>query len=288
MKPTASAYSSEFRTPSLLFIGSGLLVLGLFLVAIGRQQSWGEARFPVYFRAPSALGLKRGMDVHLSGIRVGQVQQIKLQPDASVEVELRIGEPYRRYLGPRSTVSTGSVTLLGDAFVVLKPDPAPGGQTSSRPLPQRLPFEAAISLQSFLNDLQGTRQELNRTLLGTTQLAQKDVPNTLQSLRSNLSQAGQMSKQVGQEVRSTGPVLRSTLGNIEQTSTAVRHTAGSTTNAANAAQQTFNELRPDLLNTIHELDSTARNLNQLLIQLQGSWLFLGDGLRKPPLPEKKP
>ena len=122
-----SAFASR---DSGLFLGSGLLLLIVLLIGVGREQHWGERSFRVHLRTPTAQGLKPGMVVKLSGLPVGRVTDLSLQEDATVAIELRIDERYRRLIGPKSLAYQSQDGLVGDSYIALTPQPqatAPGG-----------------------------------------------------------------------------------------------------------------------------------------------------------------
>ena len=75
-----------------------LTVLGLALIAC--YVAWKEGYFtPVAyfnFETASSKSLHKGMAVHLSGFKIGQVSSVELQSDRSVRVDIAI---FRQYLG---------------------------------------------------------------------------------------------------------------------------------------------------------------------------------------------
>ena len=70
------------RRDRLLFLGSGLLILIALLVGLGRAQRWGTRYVDVYIQAKDVNGLKRGEEIRIAGIPVGQVGRLQLTDQA--------------------------------------------------------------------------------------------------------------------------------------------------------------------------------------------------------------
>ena len=108
---------------SLAMLLSSLVMLGGLVLAMVRIQQQASGGAAVQFRTSDASGLQEGMEVRLSGYRIGQVDRLQLEPDARVRVSLRIQPSYRRFLGPRSQVRMVQDTLIGAGNLALTPDP---------------------------------------------------------------------------------------------------------------------------------------------------------------------
>jgi phospholipid/cholesterol/gamma-HCH transport system substrate-binding protein len=107
-----------------VFLGfAGFLSLAM-VVGLGREQHWGERSQEVQLVAPTAAGLRTGIDVRISGLPVGQVVGLEMEPNASVRVRMKVFESYRRLIGSKSVVSRGVDGFVGDHFIAISPDPS--------------------------------------------------------------------------------------------------------------------------------------------------------------------
>ena len=78
--PTPPTRSHE----RLLFLGSGLLLLGAVVVGLAREQHWGQRFLDLRLVAANANGIKPGQEVQISGMQVGQVRSLEMLPHQSL------------------------------------------------------------------------------------------------------------------------------------------------------------------------------------------------------------
>ncbi len=282
-----------------LFLGSGTLLLLLLLVGVGREQHWGERSFRVHLRTQRADGLRPGMVVKLSGLPVGRITELALQSDASVAIELRIDERYRRLLGPKSVAYQSQDGLVGDGYIGLTPQPL-ATPTERRAGPEAdltLAYQPSLDLRQVLLDLAQTRIELSRTLRHASQVASQDLPLALGDLRQTLrqtnrvagrdvplalgdfrrtlDQVGQLSGTLDREATSTAPRLRQTLSEATRTGAQARQ-------ATLQAEALMRDSGPLLLRTLQEMHNLSATTNRLLDLLVGSKLLGPESPRQPP------
>jgi phospholipid/cholesterol/gamma-HCH transport system substrate-binding protein len=112
-------YETQVGLITLLVL-AGLVVLGL---GVSGWRLGGGGRVEVPVRFANVVGLSRGDVVEISGVRVGRVQGVTLEPTGDVLVLLRLD----RALRPRSdaTVRIVSLDLIGDRVVDYSPGVAP-------------------------------------------------------------------------------------------------------------------------------------------------------------------
>jgi ABC-type transporter Mla subunit MlaD len=99
---------------SIIVTFAAILAVAAFL---GWKEGWFTPVEYFNFQTASSKSLHKGMAVHLSGFKIGQVGRVELQSDRSVRVELAI---FRQYLG----------FLKTDSEVRLEPDLQLGGDAA--------------------------------------------------------------------------------------------------------------------------------------------------------------
>jgi len=267
------AAPEDNRRERLLFLGSGLILVGTLLVGISREQHWGERFLNLNLVARNAEGLSAGQEVRISGLQVGQVRSLQLQPDATVSVNLQVAERYANLVGPRTIASQGQVGFVGDHYLVLSADPR--GQKSDLALHQMqgktIPYQQPAAISSLMQELNTTQKALQATLHNTTKLSGKDVPDTLRDVRKALGSVEALSAVVQQETAATAPTLRQTLTQISATGASAEATS-------NQAQQVLAETKPILVDTLKELQDLSSISRRLLRLLAG----LGEILNETP------
>jgi ABC-type transporter Mla subunit MlaD len=271
---------------SLAMLLSSLLLLGGVFLGMAWIQRSPVSPGAVQFRTTDANGLREGMEVRLSGFRIGQVDRIQLEPDAGVRVWLRIEPSYRQFIGPRSRINMVQDTLIGTGNLAVSPDPDAlrGGQGSEpHRQPLRLPYTPSTNLPALLTAVAQSRLPLNRFLASSTRLLEGDLPKVMRSTDSALVAARDLALDLrlqagrsGAEVRSTAAATRRTLATYEDLGRqgVARLARADADLRANA---------PQLLHTLRNLDAVIARLDGLVNRLNRSWLFdlFGDPSRVP-------
>lgn len=264
-----------------LFLGSGLLLIGAVILGLSREQRWGERTLGVHLITRNAAGLRAGQEVRISGLPVGKVKALALQPDASVTVELQLAQRYADLIGPRSVASQGQEGFVGDQFVVISPDPQ-GQSKRAKAGRLSLRYEEPIAISSVINQLAQTQLLLQATLRNTAALTAGEVPRVMGDMRTTLRDVGRLADTLEREMVSTAPQLRRTLQQVDRTGSNASKTA-------TEAQRLLAGSRPALISTLEELQrvsTLSRRLLEGLIGLTG--IGAGSGSSSPQAPATSP
>jgi len=242
-----------------VFIILALAMIIVTLVFIARGQKWFEKRY--YYTAvfDRVHGLKPGTDVTISGMEVGTVKSLRLNPQSKVEVTLEILETYKDHLRQDSRVTIVSGLLGGKTVEVTmgspNQSPLPAGGTIASQEPKELtdilkevdvktPLkkvdEALENLKSITAKLNHPRGELF-TLLQNVEF----VTRQLKSGQGNVGAILQDKKMYG-EIMAAIESIRRSAGNIEET----------TQNAAKVSK--------DLPKVTAEIDRTLQEIPKIL------------------------
>lgn len=245
---------------SFVFLGSGLLLAAALLGGMAREQQWGTRWVPLHLLSPNAEGLRSGQEVRISGIGVGRVQALQLQPDAQVKVTLQIQEQHADLIGPGSVASLGQEGLVGDHFVMISADPQ-ADQPAARVAGRTLPYEQPLAINNLMHRLVDTQTELQATLRNTTRLTGRELPATLQSVNK-------LAGTVERETAATTPQLQQTLQQLRQTLDQVSRTGSSAEQTSRQAQQLLQQSQPLLISTLEDLERVASSSRRIMLSLQ--------------------
>ena len=105
-----------------LFILLALAVIGIIILALGRESNLFEREFTVYADFADISGLRAGAPVYLAGLSVGQVGGIDFQENLNtktIRVKLTINQSYQDRVRRNSVASIQSQGLLGDKLVFI-------------------------------------------------------------------------------------------------------------------------------------------------------------------------
>ncbi|MEB3361582.1 MAG: MlaD family protein [Synechococcaceae cyanobacterium] len=246
-----------------LFLGSGLVLVAALLFALGREHHWGERMVPLYLTSRHAGGLRPGQEVRISGLPVGQITSLQLEPDASVLVRLQVAKRYASLIGPKSAASQSQEGFVGNHFLEISPDPQPAGADSA--LKGRgIRYEQPVALPTLMRQLLRTQQDLQATLRHTRQLTANDLPDTLREMRRSLGGVSRLTGTLRQEAMATGPELRSSLRDTRRSLSGVNH-------LTRTLQRETAATAPDLRLSLRQLsrtgasaEATSNDVQQLL------------------------
>lgn len=263
------------RRERWLFLGSGLLLLVAVLLGLAREQHWGQPMVPFRLISRDASGLRPGQEVRISGIAVGQVRSLQLQPDASVALAIQVAERYAALIGPSSVARQGQEGFVGDHYLEISPDPQPAGKGHSLN-GQRLRYEQPLQLGPLLKQLVQTQRELQATLHNTNKLTADDLPQTLREARRSLNGVQSLASSLERESAATAPDLRQALRQLSRTGSNAEQTASQ-------AQQLLRASEPALIGTLENIQQLTRTSQRLLQNLMGL-TGMDNNPAKPPQP----
>ena len=168
------------------FIVTGLILLGVFLFAIGDLGSYFQPGYTVRVRFGSANGIGKGSPVQYAGVEVGKIEGVNLitvegRPQVELLVRLPTTVVIRR--GDQAAISTFG--LLGEKYLEITPDDEP-----AEPLPSGdvLAGKPPVSTDQVIERSNEVLSELKQTLAGLNSLvgdreARVYVQETLQEAR---------------------------------------------------------------------------------------------------------
>jgi len=133
----------------------GIFTVVMLLVAAALIVVFGEFRFAsghtFHANFAEASRLKAGQDVRISGVPVGTVKGLTLQPDNTVDVEFDVNDKYQLYTSTRAVVRYEN--LVGDRYLEITSGP---GELRKLPAGATIPkqnTQPALDLDALLGGL---------------------------------------------------------------------------------------------------------------------------------------
>lgn len=103
-----------------LFVIIGLACVGYLTVKLGKMELLGDHYYTLNAKFTSATGLKSGSNVEIAGVRIGQVDDVTLEPVMKIAlVKMKIEKEIE--LQDDSIASVKTSGLIGDKFVQITP-----------------------------------------------------------------------------------------------------------------------------------------------------------------------
>jgi phospholipid/cholesterol/gamma-HCH transport system substrate-binding protein len=132
-----------------IFTVAMLLVAGFLIVVFGEFRFASDSSYHATFTDASRL--KAGQDVRISGVPVGTVKTIKLNPDNTVDVAFNVNKRYQLYTSTRAVVRYEN--LVGDRYLEITSGP---GELRKLPRGATIPkqnTQPALDLDALLGGL---------------------------------------------------------------------------------------------------------------------------------------
>ncbi|HEV7853242.1 MAG TPA: MCE family protein, partial [Mycobacterium sp.] len=141
-----------------IFTVAMLLVAAMLVVVFGEFRFASESKYHATFT--DAARLKAGQDVRISGVPVGTVGSLKLNPDNTVDVAFQLDKKYQLYTSTRAVVRYEN--LVGDRYLEITAGPgelrkiAPGSTIPKENTAPALDLDALLGgLRPVLKGLDG-------------------------------------------------------------------------------------------------------------------------------------
>jgi len=121
---------STVRLGIFIFLGAVLLIGSIML--IGNKESMFTPTFDVYTYFENIEGLRSGAAVRLSGISVGSISDIRIDPNSKgkVIIKMRLNSDIQKFIKTDSKASIETEGLVGNKVVVIRVGSAGAQQVS--------------------------------------------------------------------------------------------------------------------------------------------------------------
>jgi phospholipid/cholesterol/gamma-HCH transport system substrate-binding protein len=103
-----------------IFVLIGILCVGYLTIRLGKMELLGDEHYFLKARFLSVAGLKKGAQVVIAGVKVGQVDEIALDPEEQVAI-VRMKILKEVVLTDDVIASVKTSGLIGDKYIKLSP-----------------------------------------------------------------------------------------------------------------------------------------------------------------------
>ncbi|MGN6553136.1 MAG: MlaD family protein [Verrucomicrobiota bacterium] len=217
-----------------LFVFIGLALLGLLLLQFSKGASIFRPTYTIYLTTENAGGLKKRAGVLMSGVQVGSVADITLNPDGkSVTIALTI---YKNFIiRDQARFSIEQAGFLGDNYVAVDPMGNAGRELKNGDHAQALePFdlqEVARSALGFLRRVDDAAKNLNDAISDVRKLVlnQETLTNlsaTVSTMRVASDRVITTVDQINGLFATNGPLVSVSASNIAAASEELKQFSG--------------------------------------------------------------
>jgi len=239
-----------------LFLAIAVLIVAATIVASLVKHGALTPTMRVSFFAQSAQGIHKGMAVQLSGFRIGNVQEMHIEPDARVRVTLAIEKKYAELVPVDSYAGLSKEALIGASFIEIEPS-----QEKTRTIVEGdvLKFYRVIDFSDMAQEL---KDKLDPILADVKTITQSinDPNGDIRKTIHNAQQATALIAELRQELIE---VIRRSDGRFENLS-------GKLAQVLDQSGATLERARGALDSASRSLDTVERQLPGLLLRLDQS------------------
>ena len=191
-----------------LFAFAGLGALLLLFVVVAVEQGMFASTTKFRFQTNDAGMIHEGMEVRLSGFKVGKLLDISLKDDGAVEVQFFVNNKYLLNVRHGAKVRLVEQGLFGGGILEIVPGPKdqPGLEIN-----ELLPFERKLGLSELAHDL----VERIKPILDNVQLATASL-NASDGLINHVKQVTVKFEKTGQDISLLADQSRDAVAELNQ------------------------------------------------------------------------
>lgn len=253
------------RKTVIFLILAAAIVLGTVMAGLVHQDYFIKTT-RLYFFADSAQGIAKGMSVQLSGFRIGTVDELSLEPNATVKVRLVINSQYAHFIKQDSQARLSKEGLIGTSIIEISSGSPQVRQVQNDGV---LKFNRAKDIADIAPDLAGRIGPILTDIKSITQSIndpEGDVRQMLKSVR-------QASAQLAEAAASVNAIARSgdaRITDIQEHVNVVLGRAGTSVDKASTVLDTLGgtlaTVDKALPEVLLKLNSTLDNANSASVE----------------------
>jgi phospholipid/cholesterol/gamma-HCH transport system substrate-binding protein len=279
------------RTRRFMLGAAGVMLLVLLMIAV--KQDYFHRSTTIYFFTPNAQGLSKGMAVKFIGFKVGSVQDVRMQPNATVQVKVSLDDEYVHLIGQDAKARLIKEALVGESVVEIIPG---SQQVKQVTLNSVLEFERgqdastvvetlAAQLQPILTDIHQITSSINNPS-GDIQQTLKNLNLASGGFRETVNQFSQLGASSNKKLDSAygkiDKALDSVNSSLETLDKGIPKLMDKADTTLNNVQSATSDIKKITNESAAEIPSLVRNTNALVQDgqetlggVKRSWLFSG-------------
>jgi phospholipid/cholesterol/gamma-HCH transport system substrate-binding protein len=245
------------RNEVLVGIVTTVAVVAAIIGTLWLARGGLQPGYPLFVKFTWGAGLKQGQPVLLSGVNVGYVQSVALQPDGWLVVHMRVRKNYKVPHGTTAAIEPNG--FFGDMLIALKPSkPSLTNFAPNDTIPSGKPAtqlaEVLAHVDTITANLAKLSSALNAEFVDRSGL--RDLHATLQETKTLIATLGKVAEQQNAELTRTQLSLRRVADAVD--SAKINATLKGLTDAGRSTT----ELATELKSTSQRLDSVLAKMDK--------------------------
>lgn len=242
-----------------IFVLGSLFVFCAIIITIGVEQDIFTSKSKVYFFTTTGTGIFSGMDVKLSGFKIGKVEKISLDNNAMVKVVMLINSDYMKWIKIDSKSYLKKEDLIGDSIIEISRGSDTSIQVSGDAI---IPFEREKGLVGIADDLNNQIKPVLanvKSILEYINNPNGELKQTVLNLRQMSAVLTETIDNVNNIIKNTDKVIPITFDKVNGLLESTKHTV----ETANDTIETVND-------TIKKTDKIITNLESITNETRNS------------------
>jgi phospholipid/cholesterol/gamma-HCH transport system substrate-binding protein len=252
-----------------IFVLIGLVLLAVLLLEFSKGLTFFHPTYDIFLKTTTAGGLKRRATVMISGVQVGTVSDINLDPTGTnVTLTLRIYAQYKIYHDTGFFIEQSG--FLGDQYVSIRPINNQGalyrdGDTAYAEEPFDLQ-EFTRSASGFITRIDETVKKLNEVLLDFTRVVLK--PDTLTNISVAVANLRAASGRALITIDNVNALLATNAPALDRAGTNLVAFSQQMTELSSKLNEVVRTNAPDLNAALKNIESSTEMIRGLMGDLQ--------------------
>lgn len=278
-----------------------LLALALVIYLLLHQNYLGSRKgqwIALHSELPNSFGLAPGTLIELSGVTIGNVEEVTLREDAQVAVSVLIDNQYQNLLRGGSYLTISSAIGIDTVLSGVRMELVPGGGEFLLASDGRINIVPPQSFDEILEklNLEDVAAQVQH-ILTSVETIMAGLADSSADIQATLKNVSSMTAELEQELPGTlqniNTLLQTTTSGVQEAESQIAAISspaisllGTAENAfatADSAINTSNQILLDLQPSLQRLPGTVDTVDQLLVsldrltrQLSKHWLLGGD------------
>jgi phospholipid/cholesterol/gamma-HCH transport system substrate-binding protein len=262
----------------VLAIVSGLVLVGLS----AWRQGWFTPTAHLYVELPGAVGVQIGTPVKLKGFKIGEIDNIDLEPNLNVKVRMRVVQERLQLLSTKASARFGRDGPIGGRFIDIVPGPLEG---------KRIVAEAVLTMDNGneLEDVMGTVKvaieklaiaigkiepilDDTKKLTGEASEMRKDIRQSITTVLANAEAMSAQLKRVGDSAAGVAGKIdgdrKAVVGDVQKILLQANAAADSARVALKTLEQDLPQVTDKTKATLDNARDATQNVKQTTADMQ--------------------
>ncbi len=187
----------------VLAVLAGLVLMGLS----AWRQGWFTPTTHLFVQLPGAVGVQVGTPVKLKGFKIGEIDNIDLEPNLNVKVRMRVVQERLKLLSADASAKFGRDGPIGGRFIDIVPGPLEGKRMEAE---ATLPMDTGNELEDVMGTVKVAIEKLasaiakvepilddTKKLTGEASEMRKDIRSSVTTVLGNMETMSGQFKQMG-------------------------------------------------------------------------------------------